>query len=54
MPTMIEHALRDTLSDTIMVPDTTRNGPMRGLAIGIALGLCVWCAAGWLMWLLTA
>lgn len=52
MATMIEHALRDTNPDVYPIPATPHTSPLRGLAIGIILGLAAWIAAGWAVWLL--
>lgn len=54
MPTMIEYALRETNPDTYPLPVTPGISPLRGLAIGLALGLSAWLAAGWLLWVVTA
>ena len=48
MPTMIEAALRDTED----WPHPRAAHPLRGLAVGISLGLAAWVAAGWAVWLL--
>lgn len=47
MPTLIQAALRDGAD----APHPRVAHPLRGLALGIGLGLAAWVAVGWVLWL---
>ncbi len=52
MPTVIEQTLGTPVPARPIPRDVITASPLRGLAIGIAIGLGLWVAAGWAVWLL--